>query len=430
MLLTFTNTLNRMDGYSYDAAGNLLNDGNHAYTYDAENRIIQVDQGQTAVYAYDGDGQRIEKTVAGAVLAQYLHDLSGNTITELNASGVWDRSEIYAGAHHLATYGGGASGTTYFVQQDWLGTERARVLPNGDLSETCISLPFGDGQTCTGSADPSPNHFTGKERDSESGLDNFGARYNASSMGRFMTPDPGNLSAIFHMNDPQSWNGYAYARNNPLKYTDPSGLDYTICDSDGKNCSHMDDKTFDSERNKDKGELFQNGSMFHFDNDGNKVMDGTYQWNGPDIPGDPAANLAAMGMIGNGGTAFVGAFAKNMAITAAGGAILAPMAELSAAIAQTARLSMLKPLVTNPELEEIVNELFQVTDKLPGGTAGAVRYESMTGDLLAPAGHAQEAGDIVRQLDTFLKNNAGISTNDQAVAKELIRDLQNALSGH
>ena len=41
--------------------------------------------------------------------------------------------------------------------------------------------------------------------------------------------------------------------------------------------------------------------------------------------------------------AFVGAFAKNMAITAAGGAILAPMAELSAAIAETARLSMLKP---------------------------------------------------------------------------------------
>jgi RHS repeat-associated protein len=64
----------------------------------------------------------------------------------------------------------------------------------------------------------------GKERDSESGLDNFGARYMGSSLGRFMSPDPENVGA--YETDPQSWNGYAYARNNPLSFIDPTGLAY------------------------------------------------------------------------------------------------------------------------------------------------------------------------------------------------------------
>src|SRR5579864_8345162 len=65
--------------------------------------------------------------------------------------------------------------------------------------------------------------FTGKERDSESGLDNFGARYNSSQYGRFMTPDPGNAGA--DPTNPQSWNGYSYVWNNPLAMIDPSGAD-------------------------------------------------------------------------------------------------------------------------------------------------------------------------------------------------------------
>jgi RHS repeat-associated protein len=65
------------------------------------------------------------------------------------------------------------------------------------------------------------SRYTGKERDSESGLDNFGARYDASTMGRFMTPDP--LGG--HLEDPQTLNKYAYVRNNPTTLTDPTGLD-------------------------------------------------------------------------------------------------------------------------------------------------------------------------------------------------------------
>jgi len=63
--------------------------------------------------------------------------------------------------------------------------------------------------------------FTGKERDAESGLDYFGARYYSSSMGRFSSPDPKATSA--HLENPQSWNRYAYTDNNPLVYIDPDG---------------------------------------------------------------------------------------------------------------------------------------------------------------------------------------------------------------
>jgi len=74
--------------------------------------------------------------------------------------------------------------------------------------------------------------YTGKERDTESGLDYFGARYYGSSMGRFMSPDPVFASAARVM-DPQQWNMYAYARNNPLSITDPTGLDFNLSCSGG-----------------------------------------------------------------------------------------------------------------------------------------------------------------------------------------------------
>jgi RHS repeat-associated protein len=81
---------------------------------------------------------------------------------------------------------------------------------------------------------------TGKERDSESGLDNFGARYDASSMGRFMSADPVFISAD-RLTDPQSLNLYAYVRNNPLSLVDPTGLDfYLACQtSDHSGCGQV-----------------------------------------------------------------------------------------------------------------------------------------------------------------------------------------------
>ncbi|MES2222518.1 MAG: RHS repeat-associated core domain-containing protein [Acidobacteriota bacterium] len=69
--------------------------------------------------------------------------------------------------------------------------------------------------------------FTGKERDTESGLDYFGARYYGSSMGRWMSPDVVNVTEERMMNPSSTLNKYAYAANNPLKYIDPDGRDVT-----------------------------------------------------------------------------------------------------------------------------------------------------------------------------------------------------------
>ncbi len=73
---------------------------------------------------------------------------------------------------------------------------------------------------------------TGKERDTESGLDMFGARYYASSMGRFMIPDwAGKPTAVPYamFSDPQSLNLYGYVRNNPLSKADVDGHCYPWC---------------------------------------------------------------------------------------------------------------------------------------------------------------------------------------------------------
>jgi RHS repeat-associated protein len=73
--------------------------------------------------------------------------------------------------------------------------------------------------------------FTAKERDAETGLDFFGARYMSSAQGRFTSPDVPLIDE--HTNDPQSWNLYAYVRNNPLKLIDPNGLDCVYANDNG-----------------------------------------------------------------------------------------------------------------------------------------------------------------------------------------------------
>jgi RHS repeat-associated protein len=208
-------------GATYDAAGDTTDDGTTAYTYDAEGRVtsaVNATSG-TSTYIYNTDGRRTQKTTAAGGAVNYLYDLSGHPITEINSAG-WLRGEIYAGNRHIATY---ADDNTYYIHSDWLGTERVRSALNGTLvAETCTSLPFGDGLTCVG-GDVSPMHFTGKEHDTETGLENFIARYDSSAMGRFMSPDPEDAGATHDA--PQTWNAYSYTANNPLDATDPDGLD-------------------------------------------------------------------------------------------------------------------------------------------------------------------------------------------------------------
>ena len=229
--LSFTGSNNRIDGYSYDAAGNLLNDGlGHTYTYDAEGHIVNVGGSSTATYVYDAEGRRVRR-VTSTGTSDYLYDVGGHAILELNGTGAAVLGEVYSASRHLASYQNGA---TFFAHTDWLSNERARSQMNGTVYSTWTNLPFGEGSSAP---NPGPLHFTGKERDTVSNLDYFGARYDASSLGRFMSPDP--LMASAHTSNPQTWNRYSYALNNPLRITDPEGLYPSPaykCDKDHKEC--------------------------------------------------------------------------------------------------------------------------------------------------------------------------------------------------
>jgi RHS repeat-associated protein len=207
-------------GFQYDAAGNMTHDANHSYTYDAENRIVQVDGGSTATYGYDADGGRASKMVGG-VETDYLYDLAGHPITEYGGgcgATCWSRSSIYFNEQMLSEY---FVGSTYFVSTDHLGSTRVVTNLTGGVVDSLDYLPFGE-QIAGGST--TLHKFTGYERDGETGLDNAQARYNSSSLGRFMSPDPvGNF--IADPTNPQTWNMYAYVDNNPLSLTDPTGMD-------------------------------------------------------------------------------------------------------------------------------------------------------------------------------------------------------------
>jgi RHS repeat-associated protein len=78
------------------------------------------------------------------------------------------------------------------------------------------------------------SHFTGKERDNETGLDYFGARYLSAAQGRFTSPDSPSYS---NQRNPQSWNLYAYSLNNPITFIDPNGHD-VVCANDIEQCKN------------------------------------------------------------------------------------------------------------------------------------------------------------------------------------------------
>jgi RHS repeat-associated protein len=211
-------------GLSYDAAGNILNDSFHNYTYDAEGRLLTVDG--TSTYVYNAFSERVSATIAGQTY-NVAFDPAGNIVDQLNGS-TWSRGEVFAGAMHVATYG---SSATYFDHSDWLGTVRMRTNLSGASVETCSNLPFGDSQSCAGT-DVSPMHFTGQTWDSDSGLTHFWFRQYSPTQGRWMAPDPAGLVAA-SVGDPQSWNRYAYVGNSPTTDYDPLGLVRNFCTNAG-----------------------------------------------------------------------------------------------------------------------------------------------------------------------------------------------------
>ena len=128
----------------------------------------------------------------------------------------------------------GSSIDLRWLVDDHLGTPRMILDQTGSLAGVSRHdyLPFGEelgsltGRTTDKgytNLDSLRQRFSEKERDGETTLDYFGARYYASNQGRFTSPDP--LTSSASVFGPQSWNRYSYGLNNPLRYVDPSGME-------------------------------------------------------------------------------------------------------------------------------------------------------------------------------------------------------------
>jgi len=234
-------------GYAYDQAGNVLSDNINQYLYDAEGRICAVANtpvpGMTTMtgYMYNAEGVRVAKgtidvwscdpSVSGfKTTKDYILGLSGEQVTEVDVSAgnaaSWAHTNAWAAGKLLGTYDTTAVGLHFYLT-DPLGTRRVQTTAGGVPEQTCSSLPFGDGETC--STTPTEHLFTGKERDTESGLDYFFARYYSSAMGRFLSPDwsaKAEPVPYAKLDNPQSLNLYAYVLNNPMTGRD---LDGHVC---------------------------------------------------------------------------------------------------------------------------------------------------------------------------------------------------------
>lgn len=197
---------NRISTWTYDAVGNVTNDSRNTYVYDAENRVISINSGATT-YTYDAGGGRLTKTT-GTTTIRYYFGVAEKT------NSAWTKILVGTPAGTVEW----DNGSVLFKSNDHLGSPRIITNASGAVIGRTDLFPFGEIWSETGTS--TKYKFSGKERDSESGNDYFGERYNNSNSGRFLTIDP-----VIHLNDPQSFNPYVYTRNDPINLVDPNGAD-------------------------------------------------------------------------------------------------------------------------------------------------------------------------------------------------------------
>jgi RHS repeat-associated protein len=204
-------------------------------------------------------GQQFAVYLDGTLLGTFNPPLNG-VYTEYSTASF----KTTTGAHTLKFVGLNPGGQAGFIDHvritgspvigngvqwlvsDHLGTPRMIVAESGSLGGVMRHdyLPFGEELFGGTPQSPGPGgrlmdhgftqgddvrqQFTSKERDAETGLDYFLARYYSSTQGRFTSADP--LMSSARTSNPASWDRYVYALNNPLKYVDPDGMDVNILD--------------------------------------------------------------------------------------------------------------------------------------------------------------------------------------------------------
>lgn len=202
-----------------DANGNLLNDGTHSYTYNAQNRLASVDDAIT--YTYNADGQRIKKTSSnGTTLYAWDNDRIIGEYTQGNQNGTAAQATetVYFGNTPVAVI---QNGNVYRIYADQIDTPRVVTDTNGKTVWAWDSKPFGE---TVPNEDPDKDglalhysqRFPGQTFDMETGLHyNFHRDYNPQT-GRYVQSDPTGLSG--------GLNTFGYVEGDPLLKRDPQGL--------------------------------------------------------------------------------------------------------------------------------------------------------------------------------------------------------------
>lgn len=223
--LSFNTSNNQItnSGYAYDAAGDLIADGAHNYSYDAEGNLTLVDGGSTAKYTYDALNQRVRIDDAGQPSTEYIFNPFGQRAAVWDATDGWQsQGQTYWGSAPVEYYN---NGYAHYQDQDWLGTERMGTNNAGQVEGTYTSLPFGDAFNVNGT-DDDQYHFAGMDYDYNSGYNGTAHaqfRQYDNSDGSWMSPDP--YGGSYDFTNPQSFNRYSYVMNNPTSFFDPEGLD-------------------------------------------------------------------------------------------------------------------------------------------------------------------------------------------------------------
>ena len=215
--------------YDYDERGNCVRMSHLSrLTWDHDDRLASIDRGGggRAYYVYDSKGERVRKVIeTGAVVRERVYignferyrERTGTTITLAR-----ETVHVFDGHKRLAlietdTTNPASPGTprTRLQLANHLSTALVEVDPDGDPISYEEFYPFGGSSFRSGEPDKR-YRYTGKEHDEESGFYYHGARYLAPWLGRWISPDPAGLV--------DGTNVYAYVENNPLKFSDPTGM--------------------------------------------------------------------------------------------------------------------------------------------------------------------------------------------------------------